>query len=122
MTQGRINYSYPFYTDHTVSQGGYLTFDKRTHALFNYYLLCQKLLEKAGQSIDDQIRYDDAAWLDKPYANIAKSVAIRYGLDSPDDFLKRGIKDIVEREIARLEFPAPAEEYWEVHPHKNLII
>lgn len=113
-----MKYEFPYYEDQ-VQPKGFLTLDIRTHALFHYYLLCQKLLEKAGHNAEsDQIIYDDARWMDKPYGNIAKGTAVRYGLVSPEEFLKEGIKKEVRLEIARLGFPAPAEEYWNVEPGK----
>lgn len=121
MTEGiRIDFTYPMYEDHMVQNGGFLTLDKRTHACFNYYLLCQKLLERAGKSIEDQNfrMLEGESWMDKPYGQIAKSVAMRYGLESPDEFLKSGIKHLVESEVARQGFPMPDPEYWNVEPGK----
>jgi hypothetical protein len=80
--------------------------------------MCQKLLEKAGSSIDDQVRYDSDVWWDKPYGNIAKGIAMQYGLENPGEFLKPDIKYLVEREIQRQEFPEPHAEYWgDIKPH-----
>jgi len=114
----KMTYEFPYYEDQVLPKG-FLTLDKRTHALFHYYLLCQKLLEKAGTNAErDQIIYDDARWMDKPYANIARGTAVRYGLVDPGEFLKDEIKQQVRLEIARLGFPEPAEEYWSVEPGK----
>lgn len=114
-----LSLSYPMYTDH-IRPKGFLTYDKKTHALFHYYLLCQKLLERAGNSIEDQRfrTYEGNAWMDKPYGNIANGVAMRYGLESPDEFLQPELKHVVQLEVARLGFPEPAGEYWNVTPGK----
>ena len=121
MTQGKINYGYPLFVDHVIPRG-HLPIDKRAHALFRYYQLCQKLLEKAGFSTDDQIIYDDAPWMDKPYGNIAKGVAVQYGLADPGEFLKPGFKQMVEAEIRRLGWPAPNSEYWNPQPNKVITV
>lgn len=106
-----IAYTYPMYTD-LIEPKGRLTLDKRTHALFHYYVMCQKLLEKAGTSIDDQIRYEGEDWWDKPYGQIAKSIAIQYGLADAGEFIKTDLKRLVEAQVADMGFPFPSWEYW----------
>lgn len=119
----KVTFEYPWYTDMTIRNGGHLSdVDKRTHAAMHYYLLCQKLLEKAGDSTENQIVYEGMAWTDKPYANIAIGTAIRYGLGDPGEFLKPGIKQQVERECVRQGFPAPDPEYWNVEPGKVVTV
>lgn len=116
-----VTFTYPWYADLTISKGGFLSdMDKRTHALFTYYIMCQKLLERAGKSIEDQnpLIYEGEEWMDKPYGNIALATAMRYGLSDPGEFLKASVKDSVEKEIARQDFPAPDPEYWNVEPGK----
>ncbi len=115
-----IKYRYPMYTDSITD--GFLTYDRRTHACFHYYLMCQKLLEKAGHTTEDQIRYEGELWWDKPYGNIAKSTALIYQLESPAEFLDLDIKRLVENEVQRLGFPSPAEEYWNVEPGKIVTV
>lgn len=108
-------YEYPFYVD-MVEPNGHLTLDRRTHACWYYYLLAQKLFEKVGKYIEDQIRYEGELWKDKRYDDIAKGVSLMYKLDSPADFLKPGIMQLVERQIRLMEFPAPDPEYWVMKP------
>jgi len=114
----RINYEFPMYMDNVYPVGFLSAIEKRHHACFHYYIMCQKLLEQAGKSIESQIRYDDARWLDKPYGNIAIGTATRYGLASPAEFLKESIKEVVLLEIARMDWPRPDPEYWNVEPGK----
>ena len=124
MTKGVIKYEYPYYTDHTLAHGGFLAMDRRAHACFHYYLLCQKLLERAGHEIEDQRfrTFEGQLWMDKPYGNIAVGTAIRYGLESPSDFLQPQFKYMVEQECIRMKFPSPANEYWEVEPGKVVTV
>lgn len=113
----KIEYTYPIYEDMKISKGGFLAdYDKASHACFHFYLLCEKLREKAGDSTEDQIVYEGQAWTDKPYANIARGVAIRYGLADPGEFLKPAYKKQVERQCVAGEFPTPHPEYWNVQP------
>lgn len=114
----KIVYEFPLYMDHVHPVGFLSAIEKRHHALFHYYIMSQKLLEQAGKGIEDQIRYSDAAWLDKPYGAIALSTAIRYGLSDPGEFLKESVKDVVQLEIARMGWPSPDPEYWNVGPGK----
>lgn len=115
---GKIVYEFPMYMDNVYPVGFLSAIEKRHHALFHYYIMCQKLLEQAGKGIESQIRYSDANWLDKPYGNIAKSTALRYGLSDPGEFLKESIKEVVILEIIRLQWPEPDPEYWNVEPGK----
>lgn len=119
MTKIVVNYEYPYYSD-MIQPKGFLGIDRRFHACFTYFLLCHKLKEKAGESIDDQIVYEGDAWIDKPYGDIARSVAMRYGLESPDDFLKFDFIRAVRLEAARQQLPRPHDEYLKVWPGKNL--
>jgi hypothetical protein len=113
----KVVFEYPMYEDMMIRNGGNLSdIDKRPHACMHYYLLCQKLLEKAGHSTQDQIVYEGMAWTDKPYANIAIGTAIRYGLGDPGEFLTETCKHAVEQECVRQGFPDPDNEYWSVQP------
>lgn len=116
----RIEYQFPMYMDNVHPVGFLSAIEKRHHACFHYYIMAQKLFEQAGghAGIEGQIRYDDARWLDKNYGNIALSTSIRYGLSSPEEFLKESIKEIVQLEIARVGWPKPDPEYWNVTPDK----
>lgn len=122
MTDGtlRINYQWPFYRENCYPVGFLSAIEKRHHACFHYYIMCQKLYEQAGGAagLEGQTRYDDARWLDRNYGNIAVSVALRYALADPSEFLRESIKEVVQLEVARLGWPEPNPEYWNVEPGK----
>lgn len=117
----KIQYEYPIYVDQIYPKG-FLKIDRRYHACWTYYVLAQKIKEIAGDSIDDQIIEEGMAWMDKPYANIAKSVATRYGLDSPDDFLRKYLIKAIRLEAARLGLPRPHDEYMQIEPGKMVTV
>lgn len=119
----KINLS-PFrFIDQEQSAGGHLYRDKRSHACWYYYALCEKARQRAGESIEDQIILEGDLWRDKHYGQIADSVALLYGLADPGEFLKADFMKAVELEAARLEMPAPAHEYWHgMTPRKKIII
>src|SRR3546814_13846836 len=64
------------------------------HACWYYLMLAQKNKEQVGKGPESQIITVDTwssekpLWHEKRYKAIAKSVAIIYGCDSPEDFLK----------------------------------
>lgn len=89
---------------------GYLTRDKACHACWWYYVLAQQNKEKVGDSIDDQFGVIEGnLWLNKNYEDLARSVCLMYGLDSPDDFMKYW--DVVAAEASRCKLPIPKGEY-----------
>lgn len=90
---GTLNYEYPFYED-LVEPNGALTLDKRSHACWYYTLLAMRARHLHAGGIDNQILqvrvgYEaDTHWHESRDEEIARSVAMIYGLDSPDEFLK----------------------------------
>lgn len=87
-----LNYEYPFFNDF-VEPNGALTLDKRSHACFYYMQLAMRARHLAGDGIDSQIiQYEVGGeiplWYKPMDVELAKSVAIIYGLESPDEFLK----------------------------------
>lgn len=117
----KINYEYPYYAD-MIRPKGFLGVDRRYHACWTYYTLAQKVKETVGESTEDQILYEGEEWMDKPYAEIAKSTATRYGLESPDEFLKQNIIQSIRLEAARQQLPRPHDEYMIVWPGKKIIV
>lgn len=101
----RLNYNRPMFTDQ-VEPHGRLTMDIRTHACWYYAMLAQKNRVLYGDGPSTQIiTYDAennerAVFLNKNYKAIAKSVAIIYGLESPDEFLR--YRPLIEAEATRL--------------------
>lgn len=109
----------PFtFPDHTTPKGR-LPKDMRAQACWYYYLLAQKLKEKVGDSIDDQFGLlDGELWMDKRYEQLARTVAMIYQLDSPDEFLRLGQEVAIEAFNCKLPIPAP--EY--MRPLRKVVI
>ena len=80
-----IRYDYPVFEAHSVSKGGFLPdFEKGAHACW-YYCQCAHL--NLQSEIDGAV-YEGEQDTIEALNNIARSVAIMYQLESPDDFLK----------------------------------
>lgn len=98
------------FPDHTQPKGLLPAGEKAAQACWYFYLLAQKVKEKVGESIDDQFGLlDGDLWMDKKYEQIARTVAMIYGLESPDEMFK--FWDYVEGEASDCQLPLPAEEY-----------
>lgn len=88
----KISYQYPMF-DEYVEPRGALAINKESHACFYYLVLAMKARAVAGKGIDSQIiEYEvgHAAplWMESRDEEIARSVALIYGLESPEAFLK----------------------------------
>jgi len=88
----RIHYEYPFYED-LVEPNGSLTLDKRSHACWYYTLLAMQARQNFGdgpesQIIEYKVGGDIPLWHSFNDEKIARSVAVIYGLESPDEFLR----------------------------------
>ena len=87
-----IHYSYPFFEDQLEPKGA-LAINKESHACFYYLMLAVKARAVAGKGIESQtiiykVGETPPEWMEPRDEEIAKSVAIIYGLESPEDFLK----------------------------------
>lgn len=92
MFKGSIQYEYPFFADYVEPKGA-LAINKESHACFYYAMLAMKARGLVGDGIDSQIiqyRVGDAVpeWLESRDEELARSVALIYGLESPESFLK----------------------------------
>lgn len=111
----QLHYERPFFSEHSVENGGFLTHDIRAHACWYYAMLAQKNKQVVGDSIEDQIiTYDTTSsekplWRNKNYSALAKSVALIYGLESPDVFL--AAKEMVIQEGSRCKITFD-DEIW----------
>lgn len=90
---GKLNYQYPFFAD-LVEPHGMLALDKRSHACWYYTVLAMRARGIHAGGIDNQIiQYKvgetPPEWHESRDEEIARSVAIIYGLESPDEFLKQ---------------------------------
>lgn len=95
---------------------GPLSDDPRSQACWYFYTLAQKQKELVGTTLEDQQfrLYEGELWMDKRYEQTARTVALMYGLDSPDEFAKAW------QEVAvcamMLGLPQPADEYTRLAP------
>lgn len=88
-----LHYQYPIYSDF-IQPNGALTLDKRSHACFYYTVLAMRSLALYAGGIDNQRiqvetgREHEVPWHESRFEEIARSVALLYQLESPDEFLK----------------------------------
>lgn len=87
-----LHYEYKMFVDQ-IEPNGLLTRDPACHACWWYAMLAEKNRQMVGKKLTDQIIIYNVGetpplWMDKNYEKIARSVAIQYGLDSPEDFLR----------------------------------
>lgn len=107
----------PVFPDHTHPHG-HLSKDMRSQACWYFYLLAQKMLERVGGVMDEKESQfgllDIYPWQKTHYAQLARTVATLYQLESPSEFAKAW--DEVEREASSSGLPAPRDEYRRVAP------
>ena len=88
---GNIHYTYPYFED-LVEPNGALTIDKRSHACW-YYTMCvmrsRQIMGKGPESQIIQYKVGDEIplWMEVKDTEIARGVALLYGLESPEEFL-----------------------------------
>ncbi len=86
----RLNYEYPFFEDYLEPKGA-LTINRECHACFYYAMLAWKARGNAGdienQIIEYKVGEEIPLWREARDSEIAESVALIYGLESPDKFL-----------------------------------
>lgn len=105
----------PFNYPNLTKPHGALSSDSRSQACWYFYSLAHKVYEMVGKSIEDQFGVlDDELWMDKRYVQIARSVAMQYGLESPDEFAKAW--DEVRLQAIIMGLPAPRDEYTRLAP------
>lgn len=88
----RIQYEYPFYED-LVEPNGCLTLDKASHACWYYTILAMRSRQQFGdgpesQIIEYKVGETPPEWKGIRDEEIARGVALLYGLESPDEFLR----------------------------------
>lgn len=87
-----LRYEYPMFMDFIQPKGA-LTLDRRSHACFYYTKLAMRARYLAGdgpesQTIQYKVGETAPEWMESRDEEIARSVAIIYQLESPDEFLK----------------------------------
>lgn len=117
----RLHYEYPYFESY-VEPNGALKIDMRCHACFYYGMLAYKARLNAGAIEGQMIQYkvgeEIPLWREARDEELARSVAIIYSLDSPDDFLS--YKKEAWAQAVRLGIEMPAEIF-EVAPGKKVI-
>lgn len=110
----KVTFNPPRFVDN-IRPKGFLTDDPRAHACWYFYVLAQKQFEKVGDSTEDQFGIlEGNLWMDRHYVQTARTVAMIYGLESPDEFAKAW--DEVGLEAARLGLPKPHPSYVRLTP------
>ena len=86
----RIVYEYPFFEDFVEPKGA-LCINRECHACFYYAMLATKARGNAGaietQIIEYKVGEEIPLWREQRDSELAYSVALLYGLESPDKFL-----------------------------------
>jgi len=114
----KIQYTYPMFED-LIEPQGHLGIDKRFHACWSYTTKAMKAREKfAGGAENQIIQYkvgtllkDMPQWAESRDEELAKSTAIIYGLESPDEFLKMQFTIACARQAAALGLIINTEIY-----------
>lgn len=109
----RINFEYHVYPEHTVPRGA-LPNERGAQACWFFYTRAQQMKEAVGESTADQILLEGELWMDKRYEQLARSVALMYQLESPDEFAK--FWQYVKQEAWVCGLPIPADEYTRLAP------
>jgi len=104
----KINFHYSVFPDLTHPKG-FLPDDKRAQACWYFYTIAHQTKVIVGDSIDDQIILEEDLWMDKRYERQARTVAMMYQLDSPEEMFK--FWDYVKQQARSLGLPDPAPEY-----------
>lgn len=112
-----ITYEYPLFVDY-IQPNGTLTIEKECHACFYYGMLAFKARGLAGDGIDSQIiQYkvgeEIPAWYEPRDEELARSVALIYGLESPDEFLRFKKQAWAQAKLLGIEIPP---EVFQVRP------
>ena len=108
MSKPQIKFEYHTYPGIT-HPNGWLPRDKRAQACWFFYLSAQATKEIVGTGTESQIILEGDLWMDPRYEQIARTVALIYGIDSPDEMFK--FWPYVIKQAAELGLPIPSEEY-----------
>ena len=107
---GELHYDRPYFLDYSFPHG-LLHLTPGCQACWYYAMLAtkNKQVNESQMLTEDTWTGETEAAVEKRYDQLARSVAIIYGLDSPDDFLR--YRWLVERQAQSLGFELP-EEIW----------
>ena len=104
----KITFNPKVYPDLTRPQG-LLVRDMACQACWTFFTLAEKMRHTVGDGAASQILIEGEPWMDKRYEQLATSVALQYGLSSPDEWER--FWPLVERQAVELGFNPPAQEY-----------
>lgn len=108
-----------FFVD-LISPRGFLTPEPACHACWYFYMLAEKARQAVGRGPEDQILETNEEsdtnlsitwplWMDLRYNEQAKSIALLYGLESPDQMW--GYWHNVKLTAAMFGLPTPHDSY-----------
>lgn len=104
----RLNYEFPYFEDYIEPKGA-LTLDRASHACFYFAMLAWKARGNAGpidsQIIQYKVGETPPEWRESRTEEIARSVAIIYALESPQEFLKFKRQAWYQAKLLGLELP-----------------
>jgi hypothetical protein len=114
----KVNYTYSLFED-LIEPNGCLGIDKRFHACWSYTTKAMRAREKYSGGTENQIiQYrvgtpiaQMPTWHESRDEEIARSTALIYGLESPDDFLKTIFTSACARQAAALGLRVDHEIY-----------
>lgn len=117
----RITYDYPMFEDY-IQPKGTLNRDPACHACFYYGMLAHKARLLAGENLESQVILYKVGetppeWMVPRDVEIARSVALIYALESPEDFLKYKREAWAQAKIIGVEIPP---EVFLVSPGKEV--
>lgn len=105
----KLNYEFPYFEDYVEPKGA-LNLDRASHACFYFAMLAWKARGNAGpidmQIIEYKVGETPPAWREDRTEEIARSVAIMYALESPEDFLKYKKEAWYQARLLGLTLPA----------------
>lgn len=108
MAKPNINFQYQVYPELT-EPNGYLPNHKGAQACWYFYTIAEMSHQIIGTGPESQIILESDLWMDTRYEQQARTVAMMYQLESPDEFLKFWPAVIAQANL--LGYPAPREEY-----------
>jgi hypothetical protein len=106
----KLSLNYPIYPDLTHPKG-FLSRDLRAQACWYFYTLAEKMRVKVGDGIESQMGtlLEGELWMETRYEQLARSVAMIYKLESPDEFMKAW--DQVKQQAESMGYPTPHPAY-----------
>lgn len=115
-----LHYEYPFFEDYVEPRGA-LTINPASHACFYYAMLAWKARGNAGpienQIVEYKVGEAPPAWRESRDSELAYSVAVMYGLDSPDVFLAYKKEAWVQAKMLGMELPV---DIFDIKPKRVL--